>query len=303
MLTRATIRKRLWEGINAFFGLNYREWPAEYTRVFEEKRSRKASEEQVLMGGLGVAQTKGEGAAVAYDTADEGWTKLYKHVTTALAVAITEEAIEDNLYGALPSLYGKALARAIRESCEIRAAAILNNATATGVWAGGDGVALLSASHPRLDGGTFANTFATPADLSETALEDVFVMIDHAKDERGLPVRLQDKQLIIPPALQFDAQRILGSDRRVGTGDNDTNALKDLGRLPSGVAIMRRITDPDAWFVQTDADQGLQCFVRRPTRRKMEGDFETGNLRYKVDRRDSFGFTDPRCLYGSMGAG
>lgn len=301
-ITRASIKRHLEEGINTFFGMEYAQYPREYTQIFDEMRSRKHAEQDVLMTGLGVARIKGEGEAVTYDNAEEGWVKTYKHVETALAVRITKVAVEDNLYENLVPKFGRGLARAIRESCEIRAAAVLNNATSTGSWAGGDGVALLSTAHPRQDGGTFSNTLATPADLSETALEDVMIMIRTAKDDRGLSIMLRPKKLVISPYLEYDAHRLLRTELRPGTGDNDINAIRSMGVLSEAPAIMTRLTDPSAWFVTTDVDDGLKCFVRRATTRSMEGDFETDDMRYKVTRRDSFGATNPRCLYGSMGA-
>ncbi|MGB5832589.1 MAG: Mu-like prophage major head subunit gpT family protein [Thiohalocapsa sp.] len=283
--------------------MSYHDYPLEYTQVFDEQKSKKHAEQDVLMTGLGVARVKPEGTGVTYDDTDEGWVKTYKHVETALAVRITKVAIEDNLYEALVPKFGRGLARAVRESCEIRGAAVFNNAGNAGSWAGGDGVALLSASHPRQDGGTFSNVLGTPADLSETSLEDVLIMIRTAKDDRGLPIMLRPKGLVISPYLQFDAHRILKTELRPGTDHNDINAIRSMGLMSAPPKVLTRMVDPDAWFVQTDAEDGLKCFVRRPTTRSMEGDFETDDMRYKVTRRDSFGFTDPRCLFGSEGAG
>jgi hypothetical protein len=284
------------------FGLEYDSYPAEYAPVFESNTSQKAFEEDVLLTGFGAAPTKDEGAGISYDAASQQWTARYQHETVALAFSITEEAEEDGLYGSIASRYTKALARSMATTKEIKAANILNNATSTtDPYGGGDGVAMLSTSHPTQNGNQ-SNTLSTAADLSETSLESMLINIADMKDDRGLRIAAQGTMLIIPTAYSFVAERLLESQLRTGTADNDLNAIKSGGYLPQGYHVMRRLTDSDAFFIKTDVPDGLKMFQRSPMRRGMEGDFETGNVRYKVRERYSFGFTDWRGIFGTEGA-
>ena len=300
-MNRASFAKMLEPGLNTLFGLEYDSYPSEYEAVFESNTSQKAFEEDVLLSGFGSAPTKGEGAAISYDAASQQWTARYQHETIALAFSITEEAEEDGQYGSIASRYTKALARSMSSTKEIKAANILNNSTSAGVHAGGDGVALLSTAHPTQNGNQ-SNTLATAADLSETSLESILIQISDMKDDRGLRVAAQGQMLVIPTAYTFVAERLLESQLRTGTADNDINAIKSGGYLPRGYHVMRRLTDSDAFFVTTDVPDGMKMFQRSPMKKGMEGDFETGNVRYKVRERYSFGFTDWRGLFGSEGA-
>tara|TARA_R110002020_G_scaffold345522_2_gene559485 strand:+ start:261 stop:1172 length:912 start_codon:yes stop_codon:yes gene_type:complete len=300
-MNRASFAKMLEPGLNTLFGLEYDSYPSEYEAVFESNTSQKAFEEDVLLSGFGSAPTKGEGAAISYDAASQQWTARYQHETIALAFSITEEAEEDGQYGSIASRYTKALARSMSSTKEIKAANILNNATSAGTYAGGDGVALLSTAHPTQNGNQ-SNTLATAADLSETSLESILIQISDMKDDRGLRVAAQGQMLVIPTAYTFVAERLLESQLRTGTADNDINAIKSGGYLPRGYHVMRRLTDSDAFFVTTDVPDGMKMFQRSPMKKGMEGDFETGNVRYKVRERYSFGFTDWRGLFGSEGA-
>ena len=297
-MNRASFAKMLEPGLNTLFGLEYDSYPAEYEAVFESNTSQKAFEEDVLLAGFGSAPTKNEGASVSYDDAGQQWTARYQHETIALAFSITEEAEEDGQYGSIASRYTKALARSMSSTKEIKAANVLNEATSANI---GDGTTLLSTSHPTQNGNQ-SNTLATAADLSETSLESILIQISDMKDERGLRIAAQGTQLIIPTAYQFVAERLLESQLRTGTGDNDINAIKSGGYLPKGYHVMRRLTDSDAFFVQTDVPDGLKMFQRSPMKKGMEGDFETGNVRYKVRERYSFGVTDWRGIFGSEGA-
>jgi len=297
-MNRAQFAKMLEPGLNTLFGLEYDSYPPEYARVFESNTSQKAFEEDVLLTGFGAAPTKDEGASVSYDSASQQWTARYQHETIALAFSVTEEAEEDGLYGSIASRYTKALARSMASTKEIKAANVLNNATSTN---GGDGVPLLSISHPTQNGNQ-SNTLATAADLSETSLESILINIADMKDDRGLRIAAQGTMLIIPTAYTFVAERLLESQLRTGTADNDLNAIKSGGYLPQGYHVMRRLTDSDAFFVKTDVPDGLKMFQRSPMKKGMEGDFETGNIRYKVRERYSFGFTDWRGVFGTEGA-
>ena len=297
-MNRASFAKMLEPGLNTLFGLEYDSYPAEYEAVFESNTSQKAFEEDVLLAGFGNAPTKSEGSAVSYDAASQQWTARYQHETIALAFSITEEAEEDGQYGSIASRYTKALARSMASTKEIKAANILNTATTVN---GGDGAPLLSAAHPT-QAGNQSNILATPADLSEVSLEAILIQIADMKDDRGLRVAAQGTQLVIPTAYTFVAERLLESQLRVGTADNDINAIRNGGYLPKGYHIMRRLTDSDQWFVQTDVPDGLKMFQRSPMKKGMEGDFETGNVRYKVRERYSFGATDWRGVFGSQGA-
>ena len=297
-MNRASFAKMLEPGLNTLFGLEYDSYPSEYEAVFSSNTSQKAYEEDVLLAGFGAAPTKTEGASVSYDDAGQQWTARYQHETVALAFSITEEAEEDGQYGSIASRYTKALARSMSSTKEIKAANVLNNARTVN---GGDGTTLLSVSHPTQNG-LQSNTLATAADLSETSLESILIQISDMKDERGLRVAAQGTQLIIPTAYTFVAERLLESQLRTGTADNDINAIKSGGYLPKGYHVMRRLTDADQFFVQTDVPDGLKYFTRSAMKKGMEGDFETGNIRYKCRERYSFGFTDWRGIFGSEGA-
>jgi len=299
-MNRAQFAKMLEPGLNTLFGLEYDSYPPEYAQVFSSNSSNKAYEEDVLLQGFGSAPTKDEGASVSYDTGSQQWTARYQHETIALAFSITEEAEEDGQYGSIASRYTKALARSMASTKEIKAANVLNDAQTAGVT-GGDGVVLLSASHPTTNGNQ-SNVLATAADLSETSLESILIQIADMKDDRGLRIAAQGTQLIIPTAYTFVAERLLESQLRTGTADNDINAIKSGGYLPKGYHIMRRLSDSDAFFVQTDVPDGLKMFQRSPLKKGMEGDFETGNVRYKVRERYSFGATDWRGIFGTEGA-
>ena len=301
-ISRSQLLKELEPGLNALFGLEYDRYDNEHAEIFETESSDRAFEEEVMLSGFGQAPTKGEGASVTYDDANEAYTARYNHETIALAFSITEEAVEDNLYDRLGSRYTRALARSMAHTKQVKAAAILNNAFTAGASAGGDGVALCDASHPLTSGGTFANEPSTAADLNETSLEDALINIAGFVDERGLKVALRGTKLVIPRQLQFVAERLMVSNLRVGTADNDVNALRSMGMLPSGYAVNDFLTDPDAFFIMTDAPRGFIHFERTPMSTGMEADFDTGNMRFKARERYSFGFSDPRCVFGSPGA-
>jgi hypothetical protein len=299
-MNRAQFASMLEPGLNTLFGLEYDSYPPEYSAVFEANTSNKAYEEDLLLQGFGSAPTKDEGAAISYDSGSQQWTARYQHETVALAFSLTEEAEEDGQYGSIASRYTKALARSMASTKEIKAANVLNNAQTAG-FNGGDGVVLLSASHPTTNG-LQSNVLATAADLSETSLESILIQISDMKDDRGLRIAAQGTQLIIPTAYTFVAERLLESQLRTGTADNDINAIKSGGYLPKGYHIMRRLSDSDAFFVQTDVPDGLKMFQRSPLKKGMEGDFETGNVRYKVRECYSFGATDWRGIFGTEGA-
>jgi hypothetical protein len=300
-ITRSQLLKELEPGLNALFGMEYDRYDNEHAEIFDTESSDRAFEEEVMLSGFGQAPVKGEGAAIAYDTAGEAFTARYTHETIALAFAITEEAVEDNLYDKLSSRYTRALARSMSNTKQVKAASVLNNAFSSS-YVGGDNVSLINSAHPTTGGGNWSNTLATAADLNETSLEQALIDIAAFIDERGLKIALRGMKLILPPALQFTAERILKSEQRVSTSDNDINALKSGGYMPQGFAINHFLTDPDAWFVKTDSPNGMKHFVRSPLKTAMEGDFETGNARYKARERYSFGWSDPRAMYGSPGA-
>lgn len=300
-ITRSQLLKELEPGLNALFGMEYDRYDNEHTEIFDTESSDRAFEEEVMLSGFGQAPVKGEGAAITYDTAGEAFTARYTHETIALAFAITEEAVEDNLYDKLSSRYTRALARSMSNTKQVKGAAVLNNAFDTN-YKGGDGAPLIYNAHTTTGGGTWSNTLATAADLNETSLEQALIDIAAFIDERGLKIALRGMKLILPPALQFTAERILKSEQRVSTADNDINALKSGGYMPQGFTINHFLTDPDAWFVKTDAPNGMKHFVRSPLKTAMEGDFETGNARYKARERYSFGWSDPRSMYASPGA-
>jgi hypothetical protein len=302
MMNRAQFRKQLQEGLNTVFGMEYKRYPEEYKYVFAIERSMKAFEEDVLLVGFDAAPVKPEGASIDYDEGGESYVSRYTHETIALAFAITEEAEEDGLYGSLGAKYARALARSLQQTKEVKGADVLNNGFDP-LFPGGDGVSLFNASHPQWGGGVQANTPAAPTDLSEAALEQIAIDISEFDDDRGIPMAAQIRKLIIPTQLQFVATRILQSEYRPGTGDNDLNAMKALGTIPEGFSVMHRLTDPDAFYLLTDVPDGLKHFVRKNVARGIEGDFETGNLRYKARERYSFGWSDWRGAYGSPGGG
>lgn len=300
-MNRAQFAKMLEPGLNTLFGLEYDSYPSEWEAVFDSNTSQKAFEEDVLLEGFGNAPVKNEGAAISYDAASQQWTARYQHETIALAFSITEEAEEDGLYGSIAARYTKALARSMSATKEIKGANVLNNAFSGSGVTGGDGQTLCSTSHPTRSG-TQSNTLATAADLSETSLEQMLIQIADMKDDRGLRIAAQGTMLVIPTAYTFVAERLLESQLRTGTADNDINAIRAGGFLPQGYHIMRRLSDSDAFFIMTDVPDGLKYFSRSPLKKGVEGDFETGNVRYKVRERYSFGFTDWRGIFGSEGA-
>ena len=299
-MNRAQFASMLEPGLNTLFGLEYDQYPPEWNKIFETNSSNRAFEEDVLLEGFDVAPVKNEGAAVSYDSAGQQWTARYQHETVALAFSITEEAEEDGQYGSISSRYTKALARSMASTKEIKGANVLNNATSSS-FTGGDGVALLSTAHPTRNGNQ-SNTLATAADLSETSLESILINIADMKDDRGIRVAAQGTTLIIPTAYSFTAERLLESQLRSGTADNDINAIRSGGYLPKGYHVMRRLSDSDAFFIKTDVPDGMKYFQRTAMKKGIEGDFETGNVRYKVRERYSFGFTDWRGIFGTEGA-
>ncbi len=301
IITRAGHYKELQEGLNAVFGKEYKRYPEIWRGLVDIENSSKAFEEEVLTSDFGLVPEKAEGAAVEFDTAADAWVARYDHRTYALAFAITQEAEEDGLYGSLGARYSKALAGSFQETKEVNVHSLYNNAFTGGVYAGGDGVALLSASHPLYGGGTLSNILAVAADLSEQALEDAVVQIGDWTDERGKFINVNVQKLVIPTELQFVAERLLKSPYRPGTGDNDINALKATGAIPQGVTVSPYLTDPDAWFLRTNCPNGLKHFVRVKMQRGLEGDFTTGNVRYKGRERYSNGFSNWRALFGSAG--
>ena len=301
-ISRAQLAKELEPGLNALFGMEYDRYENQHAEIYTTESSDRAFEEEVMLSGFGAAPNKSEGNAVNFDDAGEAYTARYNNETIALAFSITEEAIEDNLYDRLGSRYTRALARSMAHTKQVKAASILNNAFTGGASAGGDGVALCSTSHPLVNGGTLSNTPAVAADLNETSLEDALINIAGYVDERGLKVALRGMKLILPRQLQFIAERIMVSNLRVGTADNDANAIKTMGMVPDGYAVNDFLNDPDAWWVKTDAPRGFIHFERTPMATNMESDFDTGNMRYKARERYSFGFSDPRCVFGSPGA-
>ena len=299
-ISRAQLVKELEPGLNALFGLEYKNYENQHTQIYSVESSDRAFEEEVMESGFGEAPVKTEGAGVSYDQAQEVYTARYTHETIALAFSLTEEAVEDNLYDRLSARYTKALARSMAQTKQIKAAAVLNNAFTTSI--GGDGVALCATNHPTLSGPNLSNTLATAADLSETSLEQSLIDIAAFTDERGLKIAVQGLKLIIPKELMFTADRIMKSTLRVGTADNDVNAIRNMGMVPQGYVVNNFLTDPDAYFIKTDAPNGMKMFERVTLKTGFEGDFDTGNVRYKARERYSFGFSDPRGLFGSPGA-
>ena len=297
-ISRAQLLKELLPGLNALFGLEYARYGEEHKEIYETETSERSFEEETKLSGFSAAPVKNEGSAIAYDNAQEAWTTRYNHETIALGFSITEEAIEDNLYDSLSARYTKGLARAMAYTKQIKAASVLNNGF-SGSYVGGDGVALFSTAHPLVNGGTNANTTATPADLNETALENAVIQIAAWTDERGLLIAAKPKKLIVPPALQFVATRLLETKLRVGTNNNDINAIENNGSVSEGYTINHFLTAPNAWFLTTDVPNGLKHFVRTPLQNSMDGDFDTGNVRYKARERYSFGWSDPLGIYGN----
>lgn len=301
-ISRAQLAKELEPGLNALFGMEYGRYENQHSEIYTTESSDRAFEEEVMLSGFGAAPTKGEGSAITFDEANEAYTARYNHETVAMAFALTEEAVEDNLYDRLGSRYTRALARSMAHTKQVKAASVLNNAFTGGQFAGGDGVALCSTSHPLTSGSTFSNTPDTSADLNETSLEDALINIAGFVDERGLKIALRGTKLIIPRQLQFVAERLMVSNLRVGTADNDLNAIKSMGMLPEGYVVNDFLTDPDAFFLKTDAPRGFVHFERTPLSTGMEGDFDTGNMRFKARERYAFGYSDARCVFGSPGA-
>ena len=299
-ISRAQLVKELEPGLNALFGLEYKNYANEHSQIFDTENSDRAFEEEVMLSGFGNAGVKPEGSSVNYDAATETFTARYTHETLALAFSITEEAIEDNLYDRLASRYTKALARSMANAKQVKAANVLNRAFNSS-YTGGDGLELCSTAHV-LVSGTEQNELSTAADLNETSLEQALIDVAALTDERGLKIAAQGRKMIIPAALQFTAERLLKSPGRVGTADNDINAVKNLGMIPQGYVVNHYLTDTDAWFLKTDVPNGLKHFVRAPIKTAMEGDFDTGNVRYKARERYSFGWSDWRGIFGSPGA-
>jgi hypothetical protein len=300
-INRAQLAKELEPGLAALFGQEYNRYENEHAEIYETVSSDRAFEEEVLIVGFGNAPVKPEGEGVSFDNASEGYTARYSHETIALAFALTEEAIEDNLYDRLGARYTKALARSMAHTKQVKAANVLNNAFNSS-FPGGDGVELCSLLHPLTGGGTFANEPSTDADLNETSLEDAIISISTFVDDRGLNIALQPRKLVVPPQLQFVADRLLQSPGRVGTSDNDINAINNMGAIPEGYVVNHFLTDVDAFFVLSDVPDGFKHYERTPLQTSMEGDFDTGNVRFKARERYSFGFSNPRCVFGSKGA-
>jgi hypothetical protein len=299
-ISRAQLLKELLPGLNALFGLEYATYGEQHKEIYETETSERSFEEETKLSGFSAAPVKNEGSAIAYDNAQEAFTARYTHVTIAQGFSLTEEAIEDNLYDSLSARYTKALARSMAYTKQVRAASVLNNGFTTAV--GGDGVPLFSTAHPLVSGGINSNEPSTGADLNETSLEAAVIQIAQWTDERGLLIAAKPKKLIVPPQLQFVATRLLETELRVGTTDNDINALKNNGSIPEGYTVNNYLTEPNAWFLTTDVPNGMKHFVRTPLSNSMDGDFDTGNVRYKSRERYSFGFSDPLGMFGSPGA-
>jgi hypothetical protein len=299
-ISRAQLLKELLPGLNALFGLEYKTYGEEHKEIYETETSERSFEEETKLSGFSAAPVKAEGAAIAYDNAQEAWTARYNHETIALGFSITEEAVEDNLYDSLSKRYTKALARAMAYTKQVKAASVLNNGFSSS-YTGGDGQPLFSASHPLVSGGTNSNRL-TASDLNETSLEAAVIQIAGWTDERGLLIAAKPGKLIVPPALMFTAKRLLDTELRVATADNDINALKAMGSIPGGYTVNHFLTDTNAWFLTTDVPNGMKHFVRTPLQNSMDGDFDTGNVRYKSRERYSFGWSDPLGMFGSPGA-
>ena len=300
-ISRAQLLKELLPGLNALFGLEYEQYDEEHKEIFETETSERSFEEETKLSGFSAAPVKNEGSAIAYDNAQEAWTARYQHETIALGFSLTEEAIEDNLYDSLSARYTKALARAMSYTKQVKAANVLNNGFSS-TYPGGDGVELFSTAHPLVSGGTNSNEPSTPADLNETSLEAAVIQIAAWTDERGLLIAAKPRKLIVPPSLMFVATRLLETELRVSTNNNDINALKSNGSIPGGYTVNHFLTDSNAWFLTTDVPNGLKHFIRTPLSTGMDGDFDTGNVRYKARERYSFGWSDPLGIFGSPGA-
>jgi len=300
-ISRAQLLKELLPGLNALFGLEYARYGEEHKEIYETETSERSFEEETKLSGFSAAPVKNEGSAIRYDNAQEAWTARYNHETIAQGFSLTEEAIEDNLYDSLSARYTKALARSMAYTKQVKAAAILNNGFSA-AFPGGDGVPLFSTVHPIISGGYNSNTPSTAADLNETSLEAAVIQIAAWTDERGLLIAAKPKKLIVPPALMFVATRLLETELRVGTTDNDINALKNNGSIPEGYTVNHFLTDNNGWFLTTDVPNGMKHFIRSPLANSMDGDFDTGNVRYKARERYSFGFSDPLGMFASPGA-
>ena len=300
-VSRAQLLKELLPGLNALFGLEYARYGEEHKELYETETSERSFEEETKLSGFSAAPVKNEGSAIAYDNAQEAWTARYNHETIALGFSITEEAIEDNLYDSLSARYTKGLARAMAYTKQVKAASVLNNGFSSS-YVGGDGVQLFSTAHPLVSGGTNSNTPATQADLNETSLEAAVIQIAAWTDERGLLIAAKPKKLVVPPSLMFVATRLLETELRVGTNNNDINAIKNNGAIPEGYTVNHFLTDVNAWFLITDVPNGLKHFERIALQNSMDGDFDTGNVRYKSRERYSFGYSDPLGVWGSSGS-
>lgn len=300
-ISRAQLLKELLPGLNGLFGLEYKRYGEQHKEIYEIETSERSFEEETKLSGFGAAPVKNEGSSIAYDNAQEAWTSRYTHETIALGFSLTEEAVEDNLYDSLSARYTKALARAMAYTKQVKAANVLNNGFNSN-FKGGDGVQLFSNAHPLVSGGTNSNVPNVPSDLNETALENAVIQIAAWTDERGLLIAAKPRKLVIPPALQFVATRLLETEQRTATADNDINALKNNGSIPEGYTVNNFLTDPAAWFLTTDVPNGLKHFVRTPLTTSMDGDFDSGNVRYKARERYSFGWSDPLGMWGSPGA-
>ena len=302
-ISRAQLLKELLPGLNALFGMEYARYGEEHKEIYETESSERSFEEETKLSGFSAAPVKNEGNAIAYDNAQEAWTARYNHETIAQGFSITEEAVEDNLYDSLSSRYTKALARSMAYTKQVKGAAILNNGfNNSAPYYGGDGVPLFSTAHPLVSGGTNSNTFSTQADLNETSLEAAVIQIAGWTDERGLLIAAKPRKLIVPPNLMFVATRLLETELRTATNNNDVNAIKSMGSIPEGFRVNHFLTDTNAWFLCTDVPNGLKHFVRTPLQNSMDGDFDTGNVRYKARERYSFGWSDPLGMFGSSGA-
>jgi hypothetical protein len=300
-ISRSQLLKELLPGLNALFGLEYQKYGEEHKEIYESETSERSFEEETKLSGFGAAPVKAEGSAIAYDNAQEAWTTRYNHETIAMGFSITEEAVEDNLYDSLSARYTKALARAMAYTKQVKSAAVLNNGFSAS-YKGGDNVALFSTSHPLVGGGVNSNTPAAQVDLNETSLEAAIIQIAAWTDERGLLIAAKPRKLIVPPALMFVAKRILDTDLRVATADNDLNAIKSMGAVPEGYTVNHFLTDTNAWFIKTDVPNGMKHFTRSPMSTGMDGDFDTGNVRYKARERYSFGWSDPLGMWGTSGS-
>ena len=300
-ISRAQLLKELLPGLNALFGLEYAKYGEEHKEIYETETSERSFEEETKLSGFSAAPVKNEGQAIQYDNGQEAWTTRYNHETIALGFSITEEAIEDNLYDSLSGRYTKALARGMSYTKQVKAAAVVNNGF-NSAYVGGDGVSLFNSAHPLVNGGTNSNTPTTQVDLNETSLEAAVIQIAGWTDERGLLIAARPKKMIIPPPLMFVAKRLLDTELRVATNNNDINAIKQMGAIPEGYTVNHFLTDPNAWFLTTDVPNGMKHFERTPLSQSMDGDFDTGNVRYKARERYSFGWSDPLGIWGSSGS-